>query len=250
MIGLRTDLAAALTLLTRLPAGWLFPPDADYAPSRAVWAYPVVGVLVGMIGAVVYAACHWLGLPPSLSALWTLVGLLLATGALHEDGLADTADGFGGGRTLARKLEIMRDSRIGSYGAIALILSIALRTSALALLADPHRVAGTLIAACVLGRCAMLLPLRLLPQARTDGMGASVARGPIWAVLLAWVLAVMAVFALLPAPRAAIALAATVLAGCGLALLARRQIGGTTGDVLGACAAGVECLVLTLCAAG
>jgi adenosylcobinamide-GDP ribazoletransferase len=248
MIRLRTDLAAALSLLTRLPTGWLWPANPDHNPARAVWAYSIVGALVGGLGAVIYAACHTLGMPPVLSALWTLAAMLLTTGALHEDGLADTADGFGGGRTRERKLDIMRDSRIGTYGATVLMLSLALRATALATLADPSRVAAALIAAGVLGRAAMLLPLRLLPPARPDGLGASVAQGPIWASLLAGAFSIVMVFALLPAPKATIALAITMLAGWRLAAVARNHIGGTTGDVLGACEIATECLVLTLCA--
>ncbi len=245
---IRTDLAAALSLLTRLPVGWLFPPHAEVDQARAVWAYPLVGALVGGIGAAIYAACHAIGLPPALAALWTLTGMLLTTGAFHEDGLADTADGFGGGRTIARKLEIMRDSRIGSYGALALILSTALRATAITTLADPVPVATALIAATVLARTCMLLPLRLLPPARPDGLGASVAQGPTWAGALAGLLTVLTVLALLPARRAILMLVATCLTAGLMTLLARRQIGGTTGDVLGATAVAAECVVLMLAA--
>ncbi len=246
---MRTDLATAVSLLTRLPAGWLFPPHAEVDQARAVWAYPLVGALVGGIGAALYVACHAIGLPPALAALWTLTGMICTTGALHEDGLADTADGFGGGRTIARKLEIMRDSRIGSYGALALILSTGLRATAITTLADPVPVATALIAATVLARTSMLLPLRLLPPARPEGLGASVARGPSWAATLACLLAASAVLGLIPMKRAVPALlAAMVVAGL-MSLLARRQIGGMTGDVLGATAMAVECAVLTLCAA-
>ena len=97
-------------LLTRLP---LFTtPHVD--PAKCVWAYPIVGATVGAITAAAYAAAAWLGLSPMLASGWTLAVAVLLTGALHEDGLADVADGFGGGATAARKLEIMRDSRIGS----------------------------------------------------------------------------------------------------------------------------------------
>jgi adenosylcobinamide-GDP ribazoletransferase len=245
---IRIDLAAALSLLTRLPIGWLFPPNAEINHARAIWAYPIVGALVGLIGAAIYAACHSLGLPPALAALWTLAGMLLTTGALHEDGLADTADGFGGGRTSERKLEIMRDSRIGSYGALALLLSTAIRVTTITTLAHPSAVTASLIAAGLLARTGMLLPLRLLPSARPNGLGASVAQGPFWAAPLACLLAVLTVLALLPAPRAVLLIAATTLTAGLMTLIARRQIGGTTGDVLGATAVAVECVVLTLCA--
>jgi adenosylcobinamide-GDP ribazoletransferase len=243
---IRTDLATALSLLTRLPVGWLGADWAAMNPGRAVWAYPLVGAVVGGIGALVFAACRALGLSPALAALWTLAAQLLTTGALHEDGLADTADGFGGGRTRDRKLEIMRDSRIGSYGALALMVSLALRAAAIAAMPTLHAAAMALIGAGILSRAAMLLPLRLLLPARPGGQGASVAGGPGWAVSLAGGLAVALVLGLLPLRPAALALTTTMLAGCALSRLALRQIGGVTGDVLGAAAVGVECLVLTV----
>ena len=111
-------------LLTRLPMGWL---TTSVGPGRladAVWAFPVVGAVVGAIGGAVFWFCTRLGMPPGVAAVWTLVSMLLVTGALHEDGLADFADGLGGGRTRERKLAIMRDSRIGTFGGLALMLSL------------------------------------------------------------------------------------------------------------------------------
>jgi adenosylcobinamide-GDP ribazoletransferase len=243
---IRTDLATALSLLTRLPVGWLGADWAAMNPGRAVWAYPLVGAVVGGIGALVFAACRALGLSPALAALWTMAALLLTTGGLHEDGLADTADGFGGGRTRDRKLEIMRDSRIGSYGALALMLSLGLRAAALAALPSPRAAAAALIAAGVLGRAAMLLPLRLLPPARPGGLGARVAGGPGWSVVAAVALTVAGVVMLLPLRSAVPAIAVGLIGAGALSRMARRQIGGVTGDVLGAVAVSVECLVLTV----
>src|ERR1019366_4569859 len=109
-------------LLTRLPVGWFSGTQAPAGIADAVWAFPIAGAVVGGIGGGVFWGCSALGLPPAVAAVWTLVATLLVTGALHEDGLADTADGFGGGRTREQKLEIMRDSRIGSFGALAVML--------------------------------------------------------------------------------------------------------------------------------
>ena len=103
-------------LLTRLPVGWLATSAEPARLADAVWAFPVVGAVVGAIGGAVFWVCARLGMPPAVAAVWTLASMLLVTGALHEDGLADTADGLGGGRTRERKLEIMRDSRIGTFG--------------------------------------------------------------------------------------------------------------------------------------
>src|SRR4051794_28358542 len=100
--------------------------------SRALWAAPVVGGVVGAVGAAVYGLMHILRVPELPAAALAVVASVAATGALHEDGLADVADGFGGGATRERKLEIMRDSRIGTYGVCALMISFMLRIGALA----------------------------------------------------------------------------------------------------------------------
>ena len=111
-------------------------PGAPLDIDRIAWAAPVAGVAVGLIGALVLALTTLLGLPLLLRAGLATAALVVATGALHEDGLADVADGFGGGATRARKLEIMRDSRIGAYGAIAIALALILRVGALAAALD------------------------------------------------------------------------------------------------------------------
>ncbi|MBC9180481.1 adenosylcobinamide-GDP ribazoletransferase, partial [Pseudoroseomonas ludipueritiae] len=134
MRSLLADFSAALGLLTRLPTGWLPQHNSAAGFARSIWAYPLVGLGIGAAGGAVMAAGLWLGLPPLVAALWSLAATLLLTGGFHEDGLADTADGFGGGRDRARKLEIMRDSRIGSYGVLALVLALGLRAAALAAL--------------------------------------------------------------------------------------------------------------------
>ena len=227
------ELVGAVTLLTRLPVGGL---AVHPAPGRCVWAYPVVGLLVGAAGSGVLAAGMAVGLPQAIAVLWALVAAVLLSGGLHEDGLADTADGFGGGRTTERKLAIMRDSRIGSFGALALLFSLALRGTALAM--APHPVRALLLAS-VLGRGAMLLPLLLLRPARPDGLAASLA-GRSTARLLSGL--AIAAAAGVWAPTAAGAALAAALA---LSVIARRNIGGYTGDVLGAAEQVAECAALS-----
>ena len=222
-------------LLTRLPVAWLS--RTEVAPAACVWAYPLVGAVVGAIGAAVFAAAR-LALPPVIAAILAITATILATGALHEDGLADTADGFGGGRTRDRKLEIMRDSRIGSYGALALMLSLALRVAALASLADLRTACFALIAAGMLGRGAMLIPLWRLRPARANGLAAPLAT---MAPGAAWIGLAIAVLAAIPAPLILVAAGAAALA---MTWLARHQIDGYTGDVLGATEQLAECAVL------
>src|SRR6266849_5449991 len=149
-----SDLAISLAFCTRLPV-WHPAPFGGPDIARASWAMPLAGVLVGAIGALAYGLAHALGLPVLAAAALALAATLAATGCLHEDGLADTTDGLGGGATRERKLEIMRDSRIGTYGACALVLSLMLRWSALASIADPPAVALALVAAHAAARASL-----------------------------------------------------------------------------------------------
>src|SRR5215470_1938123 len=117
------DIKISILVCTRLPLPHSTPIEScDVA--QASWALPVAGVVVGGAGALAYAAALAIRLPPTLAAAFSLLATLLVTGCLHEDGLADTADGFGGGQDRARKLEIMRDSRLGAYGSCALMMSL------------------------------------------------------------------------------------------------------------------------------
>jgi len=204
------------------------------------WAVPVAGSVIGLIAAVLLLCLSWLGLSSSIVALLVVGALVVTTGGLHEDGLADVADGFGGGFTRERKLEIMRDSRVGSFGAIALIFSISLRVAAVAatLSHGPVMAASVLVAVSALSRAVGLMPLSILPPARADGAGASVSRPTREAMRQA--LAIGVIVSLLPLLAGA-SVAQTVMSifsafagGMGITRLARREIGGYTGDVLGA----------------
>ncbi len=246
---LAAHLAEAVVLLTRVPVPWRFVP----APGTSAWAFPVVGAVLGAATGAMAALGDALGLPPALSAGWALAATLLLTGALHEDGLADTADGLGGGRTPERRLAIMRDSRIGSFGALALALSLGLRWSALTTLAAPHHGPGqgawhlvaAIAAAGALARCAMLLPMRL-PPARPDGLAAGLGRVPPVSIAAGWAYGAALAVALLPLAQAALSLLLAAAAGLLLARAGRRALGGRTGDLLGATEQVAECVLLTL----
>jgi len=240
------DVADNLRFFTRLPfAGAAGPPDF----RRIGWAAPLAGALIGALGGATLIAARGLGFPTLLSATLAVTAQILVTGALHEDGLADVADGFGGGRDRERKLAIMRDSRIGVYGAVALGLSILLRIEAIGVLSRPSvafAVTGMVLAGAV-SRAAALAPLAWLAPARADGAGASAAGASIGGAL--------GVRALLPAAAALTAIAVGLglltlevvraLFACAISAgsarlfvaLARSQIGGQTGDVCGASAA-------------
>lgn len=234
----------AAVLLTRLPLPHL-PKDAFAHGARAVWAYPVVGVGIGGAGMLAGQLALGLGLPAFGAAALALGAMMVLTGAMHEDGLADVADGFWGGFTPARRLEIMRDSQIGSYGVLALLVVFALRLSAGAALLISAPVA--LIAAAVLSRGMMPVLMHTLPHARGDGLSHSVGRparaGAVSALGLA---AILAVLCLGTPALPALVLAVAVCAGMGL--LARSKIGGQTGDVLGATQQLSEAAILLACA--
>ena len=124
------EFAIATAVLTRLPVGVV--PTAEGEIAAAGWAFPLVGAGIGAIAALAFLAAELVGCGSAPAALLAVAAGLAVTGAFHEDGLADTADGFGGGRSRDEKLAIMRDSRHGSFGIIALVLSIVLRATALA----------------------------------------------------------------------------------------------------------------------
>ena len=245
--GLSTDLKTGLAFLTRLPI-LRSEPAAGSDIARVSWTFPVVGAGVGMVGALVYWLAG-LGLDPILSAILAVAATLLVTGALHEDGLADTADGFGASVSRERKLDIMRDSEIGTYGASALILSFMLRVGAVVSLAEPGLAALALIAAHAGGRAVLPVFMRLVPNARQDGLSANAGEPPQNGALIAVLLGLLVL--LLCLGFGATLIAALLLA-CVIGLMAWlcvRQIGGQTGDVLGAVEQVSEIVILLVAAA-
>jgi len=234
------DIVDALRFFSRLPLPRAASGEFEF--QRFAWASPIAGALIGALGGLAGAIGVWLWLPASLRGLLAIATTVLATGALHEDGLADVADGFGGGKTREQKLQIMRDSRIGTYGVVALILTLSLRIFAAVAFfgAGAGPGFGALVVAGAAARFAALAPLALLKPARSDGAGAGVGQltseplivaGGALAIIafifgLAWLGVMRALFACVVAGAAAWA----------VTKLAQRQIGGQTGDVAGAAA--------------
>jgi len=227
------DIETAFQFLTLLPLGRL-PYDRD-ALSRSAKYFPLVGLLIGVLGSFVYLSVirH---LSAAIAALITLAFFVLATGALHEDGLADAADAFGGGWTREQILAILKDSHIGTFGTVALVVTIGLRVLLLANL-PLNRFAAYVISSHVLCRWTALPLGYLLPAARessVDSQGARIAR-QISSVSLA----IGSLFSLIVVAYAlrwamwnpfAATLAVTFVSG----LYYRRRIGGVTGDCFGA----------------
>ncbi|PWE33013.1 adenosylcobinamide-GDP ribazoletransferase [Maritimibacter sp. 55A14] len=219
----------AVMLLTRLPAGRIR--GEGPALNAARWAFVLVGVPVGLIGWGAHAGALALGAAPLMAAMLAISALALVTGALHFDGLADFADGIGGGRDKAHCLEIMRDSRIGSYGALAMILVTGLWAAALTDLAA-RAGAGWFVAVAMLSRAAMVCLQEALPAARADGLG-KFAEGRSWAARSVVILTVLAI-ATLGGLAGISAILASAIVALAIGALAMRRIGGQTGDVLGA----------------
>lgn len=242
------DFGNALRFLTRLPlprAALPAEPDffdeageeeqdasASRPLGRAVRAFPMIGALLGIGAGFAFAIATGVGLPAWVAGIIAVALLALMTGALHEDGLADMADGFGGGQTVEKKLAIMRDSRIGAYGVIALVLVLLAKVGTLADLDDIGVVMSGLICAAAASRAAMPAMIRWLPAARDDGLAAEAGRpaaAHVWTgIAIAVILSVI-----LLTWSGLVALLFAAAAAFAVGLLARRQIGGHTGDVLG-----------------
>ncbi len=237
-------LAIALGFFSRFPLpSKVFDPDLE--PGRldqsALW-FPVAGLLIGIIPALIYLALAG-PLPAMVAAGLAIAAGLLITGALHEDGLSDCADGFGGAGDRDKILEIMRDSRIGTYGAVSLILSIGLRWAALASL-GPASGAAALLVAHAGARGAITPALAFSSYARNSGAASTVDQGidiSRWVLVLVVTLGIAAIAGGWSGTVAA-------LLGMGAATLvlvyAGRRIGGYTGDVLGAMEQIAEIVIL------
>jgi adenosylcobinamide-GDP ribazoletransferase len=240
------DLLCAVAFLTRVPMPH---PDGAVPPNfaRAHRAFPLVGAGIGAVIGAVYLALALIGMPRLAAAAVALgVGVVL-TGALHEDGLADVADGFGGGRDRAAKLEIMLDSRLGTYGALVLLVTFIAKVSAIAALPGAAVLPG-LIAAHALARAPLTVMAMTMPNARDEGLAATAGTPDQLTAASAAILAIVVAFAVLPWTDAILAaLVAAASAGC-VALLAYRQIGGKTGDVMGGAEQVAETAILLLLA--
>ena len=241
------DLRTAVAFLTRLPMPH---PQGAVPPNfvRAHRMFPVVGALIGGVVGLLCLGLRHVGVPGLAAAALALGASALLTGALHEDGLADVADGFGGGRDIAGKLEIMRDSRLGTYGALILLVSFAARLSALAAIPDSF-VVPSLVAAHALARGVLPWMSMSLPYARKDGLAVNAGRPDAATAALGGVGALAIALVSLSWTNALLASVVAGLSAAGMAWLAQRQIGGQTGDVLGGTEQVGETAILVLLAA-
>ncbi|MCF6272804.1 MAG: adenosylcobinamide-GDP ribazoletransferase [Rhodobacteraceae bacterium] len=224
------DILAAFTLLSRLPV----PVDHERAGKRgaaAAWAYPLVGAALGAIAGLLGWGLVAAGMTAGMAAFFVIMLQIALSGALHEDGLADMADGMGG-FTPARRLEIMKDSRIGVYGTLALILVILGRHTGISVQIGPEL--PLILAALGAGSRAMMVSVMAgLKNARPDGMSAAAGRPSLAAALLAQVLALL-ISLIAFGWYGILVLLVMGLAAFIIAFIAKTTLGGQTGDVLGA----------------
>lgn len=228
-------IVAAVRLLTRVPLPSRIPTsDADM--RRSLRYLPLVGAMVAIVAILLQVVVA--GLLPWMLSVFILIAItVLLTGALHEDGLADTADGIGGGHTRERALEIMRDSRIGTYGVLALILVIGTKAATLAALPDAG-VGMLIIAAYTVSRASIVVAMWRVRPARADGLGAIFDDGPgIGSVLVALAtcaIPLLYLWSVLGWQTAAAALGGAVIGHVAARVFYQPKLGGYTGDTLGA----------------
>lgn len=252
-------LAQCVRFYSRIPISRL-PGETDRHAPPHIESLPGVLPFAALIIAAPACVALWagdaVGFPALIIAALAIATLLLTTGAFHEDGLADVADGFGGGATLERKLEIMKDSRVGTYGACAVCLSILIRVIALAALIETRPIANVIalvLTLAALSRVAGLIPLAALPPARADGASKDVGRPTMPALAIGFALSAMiagvaSALAGWPAGLGLTLIFGAAIAGVVTTALAARQINGQTGDVAGAAQqiAEMTCFIIPL----
>ena len=247
------DTLLALRFFTRLPIPNWFSKEQDQTPklNEAIIAFPIAGLLIGVVPAVVWYVASQFLFPYLAAALAVFIGTLI-TGALHEDGLADCADGLGATHDKKRALEIMRDSTIGTYGTVALIFSFIFRISALASLSVVNGLIAILIAHTV-ARTAMTIAIYSAKYIRASGLGDAVSEGTEKNRFLITLATTLLITALLPmgvgVAGALVAYILALFAAWAILQFIKSRLGGYTGDGLGAMEQIAEITVLTTLAA-
>ena len=216
----------------------------EWRLADSAWAFPLVGAGIGGAAALALLLAQLVGLASWPAALLSVLAGIALTGALHEDGLADTADGFFGGRNREEKLAILRDSRHGTFGVLAIVMSVLLRAAALAGIGDVIHAGLALIAAHAASRAALPAAMVGLAPARPDGLGAMAGTPRAGSAIAAALIGAAIALAALGPTRGAITLLLTGVIVFAVAEFARRQIGGYTGDVLGAFQQVAEIVIL------
>lgn len=199
--------------------------------ASGVWAFPLVGLLVGGVGAAILWGGQQIGLSALVTAFLVVAAQVWFTGGLHEDGLADSADGMASHRSKEEKLAILRDSHIGTFGVLALIVVLGLRVSLLTELQNVH----ALLLAALMSRLGMALLMFISPQARSEGLSAVAGTPKPFAITAAFFMAILSGVYLVGAPVTLGVFVLLLSAVWAMKQLAMQHFGGITGDVIGAC---------------
>ena len=230
--GIFAGFAVATAFFTRIPVA--MPASHAERLADAALVFPVIGAGIGGVAALAFLLVQLLGLGDWPAAVLAVLAGIVLTGALHEDGLADTADGLIGGHDREQRLAIMRDSRHGTFGVVEIVLSVVLRAAVLGEIGDPIHAGLALIAAHAASRAALPVAMRMLAPARADGLGAAVGRPRTLPAIGALAIGLLMTLAALGPLRGATAFGLAGAAIFASGVLAHRRIGGYTGDILGA----------------
>ena len=241
------DLVMGIRFFSRLPTGAA--PHRRPNLSRIALALPFTSLVIGLGPALLLLGLEWLNVPHLFAAALAVAAMIVVTGAMAEDAIADSVDGLFGGHDVEQRLTIMKDSRHGTYGVCAIAMLLLLRVTAIGSIGNPLEAAGTWLAATVMARSGALWLTVALPAARVGGAAATAGQvtrqafgiGAVFMVVLSFVLAGFAVSVL----GLAVAYGLGALVVWGWVTLCRRLIGGQTGDLIGALMALIEVAVLT-----
>jgi adenosylcobinamide-GDP ribazoletransferase len=248
---LPADTLAALSFFSRLPAQ---APAKSFDLHQSAGAWPIAGLLVAIVPAALFWIAVETGVPSIVAALLAFAALAALTGGMHEDGLADTADGFAGGRTRDEKLEIMRDSRLGTFGALALFFSVLIRAASLAALIYAGAAAGAvaIVLVAAISRSMALWHWNATLPARSDGLAWAAGRPDWMALAIGLLVGIIAAIVLL-FMFGVVVLIGILLAALGIGVftaLCVKKIGGHTGDTIGAAQQIAETLIFVGLTAG
>ncbi|MCY4006940.1 MAG: adenosylcobinamide-GDP ribazoletransferase [Rhodobacteraceae bacterium] len=223
------DLATATSLLTRFPITTAHHGDNL---GESAWAWPVVGAIVGLLTGLIVWQLHNVGIGSSAAVVLGLMATILMTGCLHEDGLADTVDGFWGADNPKRRLEIMNDSGIGAFGACAIVLILMARFTATVQIMETLSPIAVLVASGAVSRAVMPVSLHVFPLARKDGLARLCGRTDLDVVSISAAIALFLTIMVL-GWSSIVAIITAALAGFAVGVLSQRKIGGISGDTLG-----------------
>ena len=241
-----------LAFYTRLPLSACFLSHHPLDIERRGWAIPVAGAIIGLASAMTLCLFQMIGFSSLICAIFSVICVVLITGGLHEDGLADFVDGVGGGKNREDKLKIMRDSHIGSYGALAIFLALLLRVGAISALLQHGLMISclALVMAAFCSRVFGLSPMLFMPSARQDGLGAMMAAPSMcrynFLIGIVFFIAIILSCSEMTISIVFIALALSLCSSIIIGMIARRYLGGYTGDVLGAAQLAAEITALLM----